>query len=664
MGCKQSKGIEYQHQRDLKGTPTSPLSASSWSNVSIPREILKITDPGQRLFELLSESKNDDLIWAQIMKLLEAAPSAVNYQDNVTLDTPLHLACRLISTTPPTNDALDATPIDAIRIMIRCSADASTLNKKGYIPLHDALYPIDRRIIRKENDVFTSIRNQAEVVNFLIASDYESSVQYLSRNDVVFPLSSSTASHNNTKDDGCTPLYHAVASLPDDFTAAPGPTVQLASTLHYPNTSMSCTKNASNYDKPLALLYRRFSRQFDLSEKFFPGDNSRKEVIDHRQKYKVAAMNTWKIILALIDPVGEKDRSSSQSQSEFYMVHSAVQKECPQDLLRYIIETRPEEVRQVNEYGRLPLHVAANAAPSSAESSYHYKFVIDELLYSYADGAASSDGGGKLPLQLAIESGKKWIGGGVKSLHDVFPDAMSRVKMEDYPSIKRALSFSTNFTEDKNSGVGSGGDLDEASFVKENGIVKEEHFDAIMMVQKPDADLGDIVSAMWANEEDGGVQMLGCVAITALANKHKHDVRMLRSIGMSAVNTIVNAMKNHPNEPAVQEKGCAALNVLSPSDNYREVSFAASGAVASIVASMQAHVSDAIVQIEACAALRNILKYGGSDRATVIASVSGFTAIKNALGAHPSVDAVQVEASSALEALSAFPDANLPDLGR
>jgi hypothetical protein len=241
--------------------------------------------------------------------------------------------------------------------------------------------------------------------------------------------------------------------------------------------------------------------------------------------------------------------------------------------------------------------------------------------------------------------------------------------MEQYPSIKRALSFSTNFAEDQASIEESAPGINPntntsitGSTTDQGAIVKEEHYDAIMMVQKPDADLGDIVSAMWANEEDGGVQMLGCVALTTLAEINKKDKRALRSIAMSAVNTIVNAMKNHPNEPAVQEKGCSALNFLAPADNYREVSFAASGAVASIVAAMQAHVSDAIVQQEACAALRNILKYGGSDRATVIASVSGFTAIQNALGAHPDVERVQEEATLALDALSAFPDANLPDL--
>ncbi len=634
MGCKQSKNVQLR-EGGLKSNPTSPMSSAS-TNVSIPREITRISDPGLRLMTLLQQSMNDELVWARVIKICEKSPVAVKYQDPETLDSPLHLACRLISTVPPSGDRFDATPLDAIKVMVRHSADVSIVNTSGFIPLHDAIRPVVNTV-----DILTSIHYQAEVANFLIASDYEASIDYLSRNDVCF----------SANDDACTPLYHVISNLPDDFSTSLRPTTSLASTLHFPNPSMASKKNASNYDKPLALLYRRFSRQFDLSEKFFPGDNSRQEVLEHRQKYKVAAMNTWKIILSLLDPIADKKKSVS----DFFMVHAAVRTECPPDLLRYIIETRPEEVRQVNDQGRLPLHIAANAAPDAAESCYHYKFVIDELLYSYPDGAASKDGKGKLPLQYAVESGKNWIGGGVKSIHDVYPDAISRVKMDEHPSIKRALSFSTNFAEENDTVSGD-------SEKNENGVVKEEHYDAIMMVQKPDADLGDIVSAMWANEEDGGVQMLGCIAITSLAKASVNSTKKIRTIAMSAVNTIVNAMKNHPNEPAVQEKGCAALNILAAADNYHEISFAASGAIGCVVSAMQAHVSDEIVQKEGSSTLRNILKHGGAERATVIASVSGFTALQNAMGAHPNNERVQREAALALELLSSFPDANLPDM--
>lgn len=440
-------------------------------------------------------------------------------------------------------------------------------------------------------------------------------------------------------------------------------------------------KNDSNHDKPLSLLYRRFSRQFDFSEKFFPGDNSRTEVLEHRNKYKAAAVNTWKIIQCLLRPtqingksIDTMDTSLSAKGSKstnYLMVHAAVQTECPPDLLRYIIETRSSEVQKPNKQGRLPLHLAAmtqtnttNVAnmqnPKTNFSAYHSKFVIDELLYSYADGATEYDHDGKLPLQLAIESGKSWIGGGIRSLYNVFPDAMKKIDLGRYPFISDAMSTVSDFGAD----AASDDDANGAP-----GIEKEENYDAIMKIQKSDADLGDVLSIMWANEEEAGVQMLGCIAIFRIAMAHKEkntdddEASQVLPVATSSIAAIVNAMKNHPNEPAVQEKACSALLTLSHADTHLEISFAASGAVASIVAAMQAHVSDSIVQEVACAALRSIVKVGGADRATVVASVSGFTAIQNAMGAHPEAVGVQKEACQALLELTAFSsEANLPDL--
>ncbi len=50
---------------------------------------------------------------------------------------------------------------------------------------------------------------------------------------------------------------------------------------------------------------------------------------------------------------------------------------------------------------------------------------------------------------------------------------------------------------------------------------------------------------------------------------------------------------------------------------------------------MQVHVGDATVLKEACQALEEIAAMGGVERATVVASVSRFTALVNAMGAHP-----------------------------
>jgi len=137
-------------------------------------------------------------------------------------------------------------------------------------------------------------------------------------------------------------------------------------------------------------------------------------------------------------------------------------------------------------------------------------------------------------------------------------------------------------------------------------------------------------------------------------------------MALTATASVVNAMKAHPNEMIVQEKACAALQLLAPADGRREVSMVASGAVASVVAAMQAHVGDQNVQEEACAAIGAIVHHGGGDRATVVASVSGVTAILNALAAHPRCVEVQLQGLNALWQLTNFSsvDASMPELPR
>jgi hypothetical protein len=224
--------------------------------------------------------------------------------------------------------------------------------------------------------------------------------------------------------------------------------------------------------------------------------------------------------------------------------------------------------------------------------------------------------------------------------------------------------FSENDDEEGTiaTGVDGGGGRSRKRKAKRK-INKDESHDAIMFVQKHNAPVRDIITTMWANEDDGGVQMLGCTALANAAKKAAESGgkdEAVASVALLGVTTAVNAMKNHPNEPVVQEKACAALTAMAPADGLREVSFAASGAIATTVCAMQAHISDATVQREACRALRGIAAKGGADRATTVASVSGFTALVNALGAHPDDVEVQKEACLCMEVLTSFPDAYLP----
>lgn len=364
----------------------------------------------------------------------------------------------------------------------------------------------------------------------------------------------------------------------------------------------------------------------------------------------------------------------------------------PPDLLRYIVETNLEAVAVQDGRGNLPLHYAAgyddvitntvSTNISKSPESYS-KYVIDELLYAYPEGAGVKNGEGVLPIVLAIESGKKWIGGGIRSLHEAYPPGIEQANLGNEHPLMNAMSFQSQDDESLDpsliaellddgqddrgeegtiaSGVDGGGGR-RRKRKQRRKINKDESHDAIMFVQRPDAPVRDVVTTMWANEEDGGVQMLGCSALAVAARAAGPTEEGIASVALQGVITVVNAMKNHPNEPVVQEKACSALSAMAPADGVREVSFAASGAISTIVSAMQAHVNDANIQKEACQALRGIAAKGGAERATVVASVSGFTALINSLAAHPQDKCVQREACGALDVFTSFHDAYLPEL--
>jgi hypothetical protein len=399
---------------------------------------------------------------------------------------------------------------------------------------------------------------------------------------------------------------------------------------------------------------------------------------------------------------GESTTTNQNNNAYGGIVHQAVQMETPPDLLRYIVETNAHDLTKVDAVGNMPLHYAAMVKPPTRSENtitsghfpaFYTKYVVDELLYKFPEAATMTKGEGKYPLELTICIGKQWIGGGIKSLYDAYPQALEKIDMDVHASLQRALSMarepsslsaSASKTADEKKDDGEDTITKNASATVEtmmsaeerllqkvtsagsvqvDGIIKDEQHDAIMLVQQENVDRSEVTTSMWAHEEDAGVQMLGCMGITRLLKKDVNNPPSGLRIALTATASVVNAMKAHPNEVIVQEKACAALKLLAPADGRREVSMVASGAVAAIVAAMQAHVGDANVQSEACAALDAIVQYGGGDRATVVASVSGVTAILNAIAAHPQVAAVQVEGCQALLQLTEFAStASLPEL--
>jgi len=448
MGGKQTKNAGLIKGTETLSTPPFPTTSTN---------LFGDVEPKKQLHQLLTTSFNnyaainycdDNQLWYKVIEICNIHPMAAAYTDPVSFETPLHLACRILERFPPlvTKNEITTSPADAILILIRCCSESvSQKDIDGYIPLH-YIIPHSRRSIvshqqqaQQQNSQLNHIQNQVIVLNLLIGTDHDSSIKYLSRSDVKF----------SPTDRACTPLYYAVSSVHDDFLQHTCPTVDLISTIHSACPRMVSVKNGNNRDTPLAQLYRRFSRQLASSEKVFKGRNSRKKELEHQLRYKTSAMNTWKIILKLLlmdhtaEGIGNEQPKKQQNVKDFCILHTAVTLDCPLDLIRYIIKTRASEVSKTDELGRLPLHIAAATTPLDFNSEdrtegghYHSKVVIEELLHVYPDGAACADRDGKLPLQLAIKSGKFWHGSGVKSIYDVFPEAMANITVQEYPVIE------------------------------------------------------------------------------------------------------------------------------------------------------------------------------------------------------------------------------------
>jgi ankyrin repeat protein len=545
-----------------------------------------------------------------------------------------------------------------IQSLIRAHPDAVRVpDAAGHLPLHYAVAP------NKSGLPAADWKVRAEVLQLLLAADIEASVSYLQQPAVHFDVLKRDQRVTTTQ--AATPFYRALQALPDDFSrgGTVSPTVIFCAVLKEASPDMVTVANplGSDGDTPLALLYRRFTRQFDLAEKFFAGDNSRPEVVQHRHRYKTAAGNTWKIMECLLRP--EPTRGQPAAHVTWRLLHRAVQVETPPDLLRYIVETNAEDLRETDTVlGQLPLHYAAAATHRAQHSMYYSKFVTDELLYKYPESAAVPNAAGRLPLALAVDARKAWIGGGLQSLYEAYPAALEQVDLESHPALRKIFSDDTvaaNSPEEKKT--------DSAASPRNSS--RDEAHDAIMLVQQAQVPVMHVVNAMWAHEEDAGLQMLACVALARLVRQevqlpHKGGGDLLR-IALPSVSAVVNAMKAHPNEVIVQEKASHVLGLLAVTDGQRELSFVASGAIAALVGALQAHVSDAAVQEEAASALAAIVQAGGADRATIVASVSGLTALVNALAAHPNVVGVQREACRALAVLLPHSqDANLPTLCR
>lgn len=146
------------------------------------------------------------------------------------------------------------------------------------------------------------------------------------------------------------------------------------------------------------------------------------------------------------------------------VVHTLAKTGCPSEVARLAVCLYPEQVRQRDENDDLPLHIAVRSSSSSSQwdateddahaladieslagdaggerevnsvtgqvvrqSSLSYipacAPVIKALLESYPHAAACADGNGRLPLNLALVTGRTWRSG-IADILEACPDAL------------------------------------------------------------------------------------------------------------------------------------------------------------------------------------------------------------------------------------------------
>ena len=165
--------------------------------------------------------------------------------------------------------------------------------------------------------------------------------------------------------------------------------------------------------------------------------------------------------------VDGEDGSEMEQGRKFRLVHASVGLTgygCPPEMLRLAISVYPNQVKEMDEDGNLPLHIAAIASSfipttetSSTSTSDEDTFisnlsnfsgfgidskpfhrVIKMLLRGYPFGAQVPNGKtGQLPLILAIEAKKRKYEDGLRALLEAYPAALEsrEISMRLYPNI-------------------------------------------------------------------------------------------------------------------------------------------------------------------------------------------------------------------------------------
>jgi len=350
-------------------------------NTSIRIWVVKVVSTEPELFIMAQRAD-----WSALIARAATHPHEAFWIDRCG-NTALHLACRK---QPPT---------EVIFALLRaCQRTNSMQTINGMTPLHFACY----------------CGASSDVVQVLIEAN----------RDVV-----------STEDQrGRTPLHCACTGIktPDINT--------VVRELLQVNPDLCYAVDTSGRS-PLFLILDDYADAIEEQIHIVTSDNSSENLSINNEANKITEEHLldldgrWTSVTLLLKAAYHETMNGSKAISvPFRLLHACVgTRSCPVRFVFLALNLWPEQLKEVDSDGNLPLHIAA----FSVSKRKHFRFnTLIKVLSMYPQAAQIPNKNGVLPLQLAIQSGKTW-NEGIRELFEAYPEALTTLKIDFryYPEI-------------------------------------------------------------------------------------------------------------------------------------------------------------------------------------------------------------------------------------
>mmetsp|Transcript_7330 Transcript_7330/g.10710 ORF Transcript_7330/g.10710 Transcript_7330/m.10710 type:complete len:391 (-) Transcript_7330:92-1264(-) len=332
----------------------------------------------------------NELMWPEVISRARSHPEEISWKDNEEGKTVLHHAARHFYS------------LDVVREMLNCSdpAAAAIQDKRGQTPLHAACW-----------------NGSSEIIQILLFAN------------------PSVASIRDNR--GRMPLHLACSSVSL-------PTAETIGILLKADSKAATTVDQAG-KTPLVLLCERHESRLQTAAEFMKhvannGGTDMMYASPRETVYGKILRPFWNQLRLLLDACVKPEFNNSHDQSLVHAVSSIPN--CPSTLFDLAVSLYPEQVKE-KVFGSLPLHCAAECPTITDDEDSYY--VLQALLILFPHACRIPDSFDRLPLHLAIQSGKSYHGA-LKVLFEEFPDSIS---MRDgqhclLPFMLAALSSATD----------------------------------------------------------------------------------------------------------------------------------------------------------------------------------------------------------------------------